>query len=1203
MSSGLQHRFMFGVNGEIRHNVDFVEDAVISYVAGHNLVFYDQMEKRQKFIHGRESASGISSVALCPNKKYIALAEKGDTAAIAVYNIRTLRKFKNLHYDKWSTKEVVNMAFSADNQLLLTLGGAPDWTLVCWNWNKAKVLSYVQVSENFPLYQTSFCPLDASVACVSGKDRLSFYRVLDNELRVIPSSTLTDTNVLCHVWMKQPEDHLVVGTDEGELLVYEKSSLLCKLAQSPKNMGITSGDGDASSFSGPIRIESLVAVSKGFIAGCSNATFRLYSLVTDRPASATDMFQCSCTWSVNDHNSEIMSMSLSPNEDSLVAVLSDNQIVQCSMVNPNNVKNEDVKDVMCKFHGPGAITGMDLCVRKPLAVTSGMDKTVRIWNYMDFKLEFFKQFNEDPLSVAFHPSGLHLLIGFADKLRLMNVLMDDIRPFREVSIKMCRECCFSHGGQYFAAVNGNIICIFDFYTGEKVQDMRGHNSKVKGLTWGDDDSTLISCGQDGAVYLWNVAKGTRIGDFVQKGIMYNCAIGNNEHIWAVGSEKMIRQLELPDMNTKVVCDSDVPLGQIILSHSQHAMFAVTAVDRKPGCVRAYAFPLGGEYLEYPCLGGPVTRMRITHNDQFLFVADDVGNLCVFSVKDKSDKRSLTGGKTDSGAMAWSEEVLVTKSDLEEKHALMQELKNKVDELALHNEYQLRLKDMNYTEKIKEQTEKFTQDLEQDKNKFELLSEEKNDMEMEYEERLKQMDEKHQHQLQELEGSYQQKIMGEVERYQHQCHERDLQKDRWENQQRMLIQTHEKYVAELTEDFEQKLDEDKSLRITYEEEKGDLQREFDEVKMQLEDDIDTEIQNLRAKYDQQLAAEREATLRFKGENGIMKKKFTVLQKEIEDQKEEIKLLLEKEKELHEQIKALEREIQAHKREIKSRDDTIGEKEKKIYELKKKNQELEKFKFVLDYKIKELKRQIEPRETEISNMKGQIKDMDKELETYHKSNAQLDLMIGELRAKLDSMQKEILGQRKVIGDQESLMRRCKSELHECAQVIQSPKDLEEKISKLYKQHVQKNATLQKNDVDNAVQDEYARHHEFLEKTLQSLKIKFAKDVKAHKSINVALMQSNIQIIQEISQQRDANKMTKQMLAAKLGDYKLRRQRDNTPNTTSPRLSSSNSIGDAGAIQQLEINKKRISELRQVVKQMENEIVNSKSNKEGGILPSLN
>ena len=40
----------------------------------------------------------------------------------------------------------------------------------------------------------------------------------------------------------------------------------------------------------------------------------------------------------------------------------------------------------------------------------------------------------------------------------------------------------------------------------------------------------------------------------------------------------------------------------------------------------------------------------------------------------------------------------------------------------------------------------------------------------------------------------------------------------------------------------------------------------------------------------------------------------------------------------------------------RDETIQDKEKRIYDLKKKNQELEKFKFVLDYKIKELKKQV-------------------------------------------------------------------------------------------------------------------------------------------------------------------------------------------------------------------------------------------------------
>jgi len=54
-------------------------------------------------------------------------------------------------------------------------------------------------------------------------------------------------------------------------------------------------------------------------------------------------------------------------------------------------------------------------------------------------------------------------------------------------------------------------------------------------------------------------------------------------------------------------------------------------------------------------------------------------------------------------------------------------------------------------------------------------------------------------------------------------------------------------------------------------------------------------------------------------------------------------------------------------------SVAVQEKRIYDLKKKNQELEKFKFVLDYKIKELKKQIEPKEKEIRQMKDQISEV--------------------------------------------------------------------------------------------------------------------------------------------------------------------------------------------------------------------------------------
>ena len=54
----------------------------------------------------------------------------------------------------------------------------------------------------------------------------------------------------------------------------------------------------------------------------------------------------------------------------------------------------------------------------------------------------------------------------------------------------------------------------------------------------------------------------------------------------------------------------------------------------------------------------------------------------------------------------------------------------------------------------------------------------------------------------------------------------------------------------------------------------------------------------------------------------------------------------------------------------RDENIQDSERKVYDLKKRNQELEKYKFVLDYRIKELKEQVEPRENHIAEMSREI-----------------------------------------------------------------------------------------------------------------------------------------------------------------------------------------------------------------------------------------
>lgn len=68
-----------------------------------------------------------------------------------------------------------------------------------------------------------------------------------------------------------------------------------------------------------------------------------------------------------------------------------------------------------------------------------MDKTVRIWNFGDNTLEISKEFDEEAYAVAFHPSGFHIIVAFAEKIRLMNIFENDLSSFKELSVKNCKE--------------------------------------------------------------------------------------------------------------------------------------------------------------------------------------------------------------------------------------------------------------------------------------------------------------------------------------------------------------------------------------------------------------------------------------------------------------------------------------------------------------------------------------------------------------------------------------------------------------------------------------------------------------------------------------------------------------------------------------------------------------------------------------------
>lgn len=56
---------------------------------------------------------------------------------------------------------------------------------------------------------------------------------------------------------------------------------------------------------------------------------------------------------------------------------------------------------------------------------------------------------EEAMTVAFHPSGFHLVVAFADKILLMNVLSSDLKEYHSITAKGVKEIQFSTGGHIF----------------------------------------------------------------------------------------------------------------------------------------------------------------------------------------------------------------------------------------------------------------------------------------------------------------------------------------------------------------------------------------------------------------------------------------------------------------------------------------------------------------------------------------------------------------------------------------------------------------------------------------------------------------------------------------------------------------------------------------------------------------------------------
>lgn len=165
----------------------------------------------------------------------------------------------------------------------------------------------------------------------------------------------------------------------------------------------------------------------------------------------------------------------------------------------------------------------------------------------------------------------------------------------------------------------------------------------------------------------------------------------------------------------------------------------------------------------------------------------------------------------------------------------------------------------------------------------------------------------------------------------------------------------------------------------------------------------------------------------------------------------------------------------RKDVREREDTIADKERRMAELKGKNKELEKFKYVLDYKLRELKKELEPRsalccgcftllrfldtlaarlpcahtiasranadrmapvmlfcsvpcrDEALSRMRTTVTELDDELQRDFKQNVALTQDVQDKQAKIDSLSRELKRERRLLSEKERLISSFARDLH--------------------------------------------------------------------------------------------------------------------------------------------------------------------------------
>ncbi|KAG5501566.1 hypothetical protein JKF63_03396 [Porcisia hertigi] len=821
------------------------------------------------------------------------------------------------------------------------------------------------------------------------------------------------------------------------------------------------------------------------------------------------------------------------------------------------------------FTHSGRVNGMDCSVRKPLLLTTGSDHSMRLWNIHTGRLLMCQFFALEPGAVALHPDGLTAVVCFPDKVRVMSVLWSSFRERRVINLRNASDVFFSKGGQLLAVVHNNLVDIINANTYELQGQLRGHPQRIKDFQWCSTtayptDNRVMTCSPDGMILDWSVTDMRKQTEHSDRRYQYVAIASDDRSVWAVAAptpataldvswKVLLREIDRQSLSTIHASPGiagAAPGGGGVMSSSAGGPsggasalgnsvgdyeFTETALTRivvaphqrvliggaEDGSLKAMTFPLLAGIQEAPIAAHAqqVTHMALSFDETMLFTAGADGSVImweVFSEKDKGKPAGTVAQHHDPASrrnMSSTEEVLVTRQEIEEQNIEIDSLRQQIERLKTEMESDEKRRAHEQGTRTRERVEELQQEAMSLSAEYEALKHAKADQERAFLDAKEEKTRDASHIQQNLETQRQQEVDAlteECSALQHRLETTKTAGAAAVNALRVsLAQACAEDEAHFQDVLRQRAEAVRKLQRQLEQSK-----ESNSVTLhQLELDTDAESQAVLQKQRAALQEVRERFLHLKGEGAVMRKNAMRLEREIEIRTNELQLLDGAKVALQNQLADLTQQVAQLHQDIDERDSVTEKKEKVIYNLKKHNQELEKHKYVLDHQIRELKGQIEPKQREIIELNQETKQQNAMLEQQHASNLTLRQSTEDLKRDIAEKQRTLQARIRELQGLETYRSRAERDIGELAHQLQHPATLAAAVEQLYKVHVEPRDVEQIAPADPNVKHELQSQLEYLSTSVDALRRKLKSDQQRHKEEVSAMMTENLSLIREI------------------------------------------------------------------------------------------